>query len=169
MTSFSELERLALERRPTLAHSAPGSASYEALSALRGQVGDIPPPLLDLLAWRNGSPSDSWFGVGFWYLLPAVEIGCLYSEWKSKRVRCAHIVEGEREVIRGWPTMWIPFATWSGNVFAIIDGRRIGEFPVIGIDFEAGRITKWSSSFDGFIEIAVSRIRAHGELVLLCH
>jgi hypothetical protein len=164
MASFLELERIVLARRPELAWTASGPATEQDFALLKSKVGEISASLYELLAWRNGSPSDSWFGYGFWYLLPSSEIGSLYSEWTSKRANRIHVVEGESESVQGWPSSWLPFATWNGDVFLVLDGRDTESAAVLGIDFEAGKIKRLASSFDAFIDMVTARVGANEEL-----
>ncbi|WP_306673680.1 SMI1/KNR4 family protein [Tahibacter caeni] len=164
MASLSELERIVLDRRPDLARTAPGPATEQDLALLRSKIGEIPASLRELLSWRNGSPSDSWFGDGFWYLLPSSEIGSLYSEWASRRSNRVHRVDGESNEVRGWPSSWVPFATWNGDVFVVLDGRDAEAPAVLGIDFEAGKIKRLASSFDAFIGMVLERVGENEEL-----
>lgn len=160
MTILEDIEGLATIANPMGAASAPGGATLEQIEELVRVAGNIPAEIKRLLLWRNGSPSDLWLGEGLWFLLSASDIGACLSDWRSKR--SWHLVAEKGAVVSDqWPENWVPFATWNGDIFAVLDSSAGSTGSVVGVDIEGGRVSRWTETLDDFLAL-VRNALAHG-------
>lgn len=156
MNVLRQIEQFVSASHPQEAALAPGGATDLELHELSERVGKPSPSLEALLRWRNGCPGDLWLGEGFWFLLPTREIVNLHALWTKRHAAFASVNKAVRGVGLGWPRQLVPFATWNGDVFAVVDVSPGGTEEVYGVDIEGARCVPWAKTLQDFFQLVLN-------------